>query len=268
MTLQNSILITGAGTRIGAYLAKGLAKDGWHVAVHYNRSKLAAQALIKEIKDAGGEAVLVQGNLVVPQDVETLIDRASKALEAPLTALINNASTYRPDVSEDFTRATYDYHMDVNVRAALTLTQAFAAQCPSGAQACVINMIDQRVLKPNPLYFTYSLSKAALYWATKTLAQSLAPTIRVNGIGPGPTYQNMQQSPDAFEAECALTLLENGSPPESILQAARYLLSAQSVTGQMIAVDGGQHLNWDTADLTLDLIHNLPEDYTVLNPDE
>lgn len=268
MALENSILITGAGTRIGAHLAKGLAQDGWNVAIHYNRSKASAETLIQEIKNKGGKAIGVQGNLVVPQDVDTLIDRAATALGAPLTALINNASTYRPDVSEDFTRATYDYHMDVNVRAAVTLSQAFAAQCPRSTKACIINMIDQRVLKPNPLYFTYSMSKAALYWATKTLAQSLAPNIRVNGIGPGPTYQNTQQSPDAFEAECALTLLESGSPPEEILQAARYLLSAHAVTGQMIAVDGGQHLNWDTADLTLGLIDNLPEDYIVLNPDE
>mgnify|MGYP000164656762 CR=1 FL=1 len=268
MALQNTVLITGAGTRVGAHLAKGLSEDGWHVAVHYNRSKLAADLLIQEIKKAGGEAVGIQGNLVVPQDVDTLIDRAASALGAPLTALINNASTYRPDLSEDFTRATYDYHMDVNLRAAMTLTQAFAAQSPKTANASVINMIDQRVLKPNPLYFTYSMSKAALYWATKTLAQSLAPTIRVNGVGPGPTYQNTQQTLDAFEAECALTLLERGSPPEEILRAARYLLSATSVTGQMIAVDGGQHLNWDTADLTLELINNPPEDYIVLNPDE
>ncbi len=268
MPLQKTVLITGAGTRIGAHLAKGLSQDGWHVAVHYNRSHTSAEALINEIKNAGGHAAHVQGNLAVPQDVETLITRASTALNAPLTALINNASTYRPDDSQDFTRATYDYHMDINLRAAVTLSQHFASQCSSSKNACIINMIDQRVLKPNPLYFTYSMSKAALLWATKTLSQSLAPNIRVNGIGPGPTYKNAQQTDDDFEAECALTLLERGSPPDEILQAARYLLSAHSVTGQMIAVDGGQHLNWDTADLTLDLIDNPPEDYTVLNPDE
>ncbi len=250
---MKTVLITGAGARIGAYLAKGLAKDGWAVAVHYNRSQSGAETLVSEIKAAGGTAAAVQGNLFVPQDVDSLVKRAAEALEQPLTALINNASTFEDDSAEDFTRAGLDFHMEVNLRAPLLLAQQFAAQLPKNQSGAVINIIDQRVLKPNPLFFSYSLSKSALHWATQTLAQALAPQVRVNAIGPGPTLQNKGQSEAEFSAEQQKTLLQNGSPPEALLDACRYLLSATSVTGQMIAVDGGQHLTWRTPDLLVGL---------------
>jgi len=185
----------------------------------------------------------VQGNLFVPQDLDSLVIRASEVLGQPLTALINNASTFEDDRAEDFTRASYDYHMDVNLRAPVMLAQQLAAQLPKGEKGSIINMIDQRVLNPDPTFFTYALSKSALYWATKTLAQSLAPYIRVNAIGPGPTLKNHSQTDADFADEAASTLLGAGSPPETLLDAARYLLMAKSVTGQMIAVDGGQHLS-------------------------
>ena len=241
--MSRAILITGAGARIGRHLARGLAAEGWSVAIHYNRSKQGAEALAADIAEKGGRAAIVQGNLFVPQDLDSLMTRASDALDEPLTALINNASTFEDDRAEDFTRASYDYHMDVNLRAPIVLAQKLAAQIPKGETGCVINMIDQRVLNPDPTFFTYALSKSALHWATKTLAQSLAPHIRVNAIGPGPTLKNHTQSDDDFAGEAASTLLGTGSPPESLLAAARYLLSATSVTGQMIAVDGGQHLS-------------------------
>ena len=241
--MSRAILITGAGARIGRYLAKGLAEDGWAVAIHYNRSKAGAKQLAAEITEQGGKAAIVQGNLFVPQDLDSLVARASDALDKPITALINNASTFEDDRADDFTRASYDYHMDVNLRAPIALAQQLAAQLPKGEAGCIINMIDQRVLKPDPTFFTYALSKSALHWATKTLAQSLAPHIRVNAIGPGPTLKNHTQTDDEFAQEAASTLLATGSPPESLLEAARYLLSATSVTGQMIAVDGGQHLS-------------------------
>ena len=239
---MKSVLITGAGARVGAHLAKGLAKEGWAVAIHYNRSLEGAQALAAEIKSEDGKAETVQGNLFVPQDVNSLVARAGQALGTPLTALINNASTFEDDSAAHFTNAEYDYHMDVNLRAPLILSQAFAAQLPEGELGSIINMIDQRVLKPGPSYFTYGVSKAALYAATKTLAQSLAPHIRVNAIGPGPTLQNKAQTPDEFAQEAASTLLGVGSSPDNILQAALYLLGAGSVTGQMLTVDSGQHL--------------------------
>lgn len=244
--MGKTVLITGGAARVGAALAKGLAADGWTVGIHYFRSSQRAEALVEGIKNEGGKAFAVQGNLSVPQECDTLIERAKKKAGSPLTALINNASTFKDDRAETMSRGAYDYHMEANLRAPLILSQHFAEQVEeSGA---IINLIDQRVLKPNPLFFTYSLSKAGLYWATKTMAQSFAPKIRVNGIGPGPVLQNTGQTPEDFESESAETLLGRGSPPETILQAVRYLLDATSVTGQMIAVDSGQHLRWETPD--------------------
>jgi NAD(P)-dependent dehydrogenase (short-subunit alcohol dehydrogenase family) len=243
VSADKAVLITGAGARVGAYIARGLVKDGWHVCIHFNRSAEKAQALADELNAAGGSASIVKANLSVPQDVNTLIERCGR----PLSALINNASTFKPDTVEDFTTATWDYHRSVNLDAPLRLSSEFAAQAEEGG--CIINMIDQRVLKPNPQFFTYSLAKAGLYWATKTMAQSFAPTVRVNGIGPGPTLENTEQEEGEFTAEAKATLLGEGSPPETILHGVRYLLSAKAVTGQMIAVDGGQHLIWQTPDL-------------------
>lgn len=241
--MDRSVLITGGAARVGAHLSRALAADGWHVCIHYFRSRAPGEALIAEIKAQGGSASLVQANLSVPQELYSMVERCGR----PLHALINNASTFSPDTAQNFTTATMDYHRAVNLDAPLHLSQDFAAQAKDGG--VILNMIDQRVLKPNPQFFTYSLAKAALFWATKTMAQSFAPNIRVNGIGPGPTLENTEQAAGEFAAESAATLLGRGSPPETIVQAARYLLSATSVTGQMIAVDGGQHLVWQTPDL-------------------
>ena len=249
--MSGALLITGAGARVGAHFTKGLASDGWAVAVHYNRSKSGADKLVADIKAAGGKAAAVQANLSVPQDVETLISRAAGALKTPLDALINNASTFAPDTADNFTRAAYDYHMEVNLRAPLILTQQLAKQLPKNASGCVINMIDQRVLKPNPTFFSYSLSKSALYWATKTQAQSYAPQLRVSGIGPGPSLPSIHQNDGEFDREVDATLLKRPSSPTALLEGVQYLLSAKSVTGQMIAIDSGQHLTWQTPDLTL-----------------
>ncbi|NNC38876.1 MAG: SDR family oxidoreductase [Acidimicrobiales bacterium] len=240
--MAKSILITGAGARVGRVLAEGLAKDEWAVAIHYNRSQLAADAMVQEIRDQGGKAVAVQANLNVPAELESLVDRSASALDLPLTALINNASTFAPDEADAFSNAQYDHHMDVNLRAPLRLSQHFAAQLQTDGEGVIINMLDQRVLDPSPDYFTYSISKSALFAATKTMAQAFAPRIRVCGVGPGPTLQNVHQTGDNFNEEVSRTLLGKGSPPETILHAVQYLLSARAVTGQMIAVDGGEHL--------------------------
>lgn len=254
--MKPAVLITGGGARVGKHLALGLAKDGWSIAVHYNRSKTKAENLAAEIVGLGGQAAAVQADLTAADQTETLVARASGAVNAPLSALINNASTFSPDSAQDFTAAGYDLHMDVNLRAPLILTKHLAAQLPNGITGSVINMIDQRVLAPNPLFFTYSTAKAALYWATKTLAQSYAPRLRVNGIGPGPTLKSVHQTGSEFNAEVKATLLGEGSPPDEILGGARYLLEATSVTGQMIAIDGGQHLNWRTPDLMIGQTHD------------
>ena len=234
---MKTVLITGGATRIGAHIARGLAEDGWKVCIHYRRSAGPADRLAEEI---GGAAV--QANMRVPADVSALIESARQSLGAPLYALINNASTFDPDEADSFTNATFDHHIDVNLRAALNLSRDFAAQAPG--QGCIINMIDQRVFRPEPEFFTYGVAKAGLLWATKTMAQAFAPDVRVNGIGPGPTLKNHTQSEDEFEREKLSTPLGNGSPPIEIVNAVRYLLSASSVTGQMIAVDGGQHLSF------------------------
>ena len=236
--MTKTILITGAATRIGRVLATGLADDGWGVVIHYNSSQRAAA----ELADTLGKAAIVQANLTDADSVDTLIYRASQAIGAPLDALINNASTYQPDRADDFSYEIYGNHMDVNLKAPLRLAQHFSRQVPDDKKACIINMIDQRVLRPAPDFFTYGVSKSALYAATKTMAQSFAPHIRVNAVGPGPTLKSIHQDEAQFNQECASTLLGKGSPPDTILDAVRYLLSASAVTGQMIAVDGGQHL--------------------------
>ena len=240
------VLVTGAGVRIGRHIALALASDGWQVAVHYNRSADAADEVVELIRTRGGEAESVGADLSDRTQVMALVAEAAGTLGGPLTALVNNASVFLADSAED--PKHYADNMAVNLRAPLLLTSEFATQTEVGA---VVHLIDQRVLKPNPLYFSYTLSKAALHWATKTQAQALAPHIRVNAVGPGPTLRNTDQVDGEFEAEAAATLLGEGSPPDTIVEAVRYLLSAKAVTGQMLAVDGGQHLNWQTPDLML-----------------
>lgn len=235
---MKSVLITGGATRIGAHMARGLAADGWTVCIHYRTSSSAAEALAREV---GGTCV--KANLMVPQDVGDLIEQARQALGGPLNALINNASTFDADEAGSFTHALFDHHVDVNLRAPLLLSQDFAEQAPPGSS--IVNMLDQRLFRPEPHFFTYGVAKAGLLWATRTMAQAFAPDIRVNGIGPGPTLRNHMQTEAEFDRERRLTLLGTGSPPDQIVEACRYLLNARAVTGQMIAVDGGQHLSFE-----------------------
>jgi len=241
-SVSATVLITGAGARIGRHIALGLAKDDWTVIVHYNRSAAKAEELVGDIKASGGNAFALGANLSVPTELNTLINKACRISKSSLTALVNNASTFDDDRADTFTRGTYDHHMNVNLYAPIKLTQDFAAQLPDDETGAVINIIDQRVYNLGLDYLTYGISKSALYAATQTFAQALAPQIRVNGIGPGPTLQNKAQTDEIFEAERSGTLLGKGSPPDTIVQAVRYLLAAEAVTGQMIAVDGGQHL--------------------------
>ena len=216
--MTKAVLITGSGARIGAFLAKNLAEYGWAVAIHYNKSKESAEILYKEIKGKGGDVALVKADLFDSSDLDTLIQKASENLGFNLTALINNASTFEEDNLENFTDSSFDYHMDINLRAPLVLSQKFAEQLPNNTKGQIINIIDQRVLKADPSFFTYSISKSALFWATKTMAQSLAPNISVNAIGPGPTIKNYIQSDEDFDSEINSTLLKNGSPPDELLR--------------------------------------------------
>ena len=245
---RGGALVTGAGRRIGRVLALEAARAGYDVAVHYRAARDEAEAVVAEIAALGRRGVAVPGELADPDIGEALVGAASRAI-GPLTLLVNSASTFEDDRVDDLTADSWNLHMDANLRAPVLLAQAFAAALPAGAKGLVVNLVDQRVLKPNPQFFSYSVSKAGLWWVTRTLAQALAPAIRVNAIGPGPVLASIHQAPGEFEAEAAATPLGGPVDPAELAAAMRYLIDAPSVTGQMIAVDGGQHLAWRTPDV-------------------
>ncbi|WP_272008824.1 SDR family oxidoreductase [Roseovarius sp. ZX-A-9] len=251
-------LVTGGGRRLGRAIALELAGEGCDVAVHYATSRTEAEAVAEEIRTLGRLAITLQADLLDESQVTPLVGRAAAALGGPLTVLINNASIFENDTLADATRLSWDRHMESNLRAPVVLTQMFAAQVPDPAmdargepvaQGLVVNMIDQRVLKLTPQFMSYTIAKMGLWAFTRTAAQALAPRVRVNGIGPGPTLQAKHQSEPEFSAQRAATLLRRGADPEDITGALRYLLGARAVTGQILAVDGGQHLVWQTADV-------------------
>ena len=242
-------LVTGAGQRLGRAMAEALGQRGAAVALHYRGSVEGAKAAAGVVTSAGGRAVLVCADLTDEADTQTLLPRAAEALGQPIDILVNNASTFEGDSALDHSRLSWDLHMQTNLRMPILLSQQLALALPPGHKADIINMIDQRVWKLNPTFFTYTLSKAALWTATQTLAQALAPNIRVNAIGPGPTLRNARQSEDDFRKQAEATLLKVPVGAENIVQALLFLLDAKLVTGQMIAVDGGQHLGWETPDV-------------------
>lgn len=241
---RGGALVTGAARRIGRAVALALAADGYAVALHCNRSRREAQALAEAIAAGGGRAGVVAADLADAGAVAALVPQAAAAV-GPLTLLVNSASEFEPDEIGALDVAAFDRTMAINLRAPVFLSEAFARQVPAeAADPSIVNLIDQRVLHPRPDYVSYYLSKAGLHTATQTIAQALAPRIRVNGIGPGPTVQNTRQTEADFEREAAGTPLGHGSSLEDIAQAVVYLAHARSVTGQMLAVDGGQHLAW------------------------
>ena len=199
-------LVTGAGVRLGKAMALALGAQGWHIAVHCNRSVKDADATATEIISAGGRAFVLQADLAKEAETSALVHEARAEAGNPVTLLVNNASTYENDTARTHLREDWDRHMEVNLRAPVLLSQGFANALPAGQAGLIVNMIDQRVWKLNPQYFTYMLSKSALWTATRTLAQSLAPNIRVNAIGPGPTLKAAHQSAEQFERERAIRL--------------------------------------------------------------
>jgi NAD(P)-dependent dehydrogenase (short-subunit alcohol dehydrogenase family) len=246
--MVKTVLVTGAAKRLGRAIALDLAAAGWNVALHYNTSADDAQAVAAEARGHGVKATLLQADLSREAESATLVARAGQAL-GPLTALINSASIFENDDWQSATRQSWDTHIEVNLRSPVVLSQHFAKQLPEGALGSIINIIDQRVLKPTPQFLSYSVSKAALYWLTTTLAQGMAPRIRVNAVGPGPTIRNVRQSAADFARQRDATVLGHGAEPADVCAGIRYLLGAPAVTGQMIAVDGGQHLIWQTPDV-------------------
>lgn len=248
MTTRGAALVTGAGRRIGRALALEAARAGFDVAVHYRAARADAQAVADEIAALGPRAVVLDAELTNEDQTAALIGRAQRAL-GPVTLLVNSASTFDDDRLATATRASWDAHLDANLRAPVVLAQAFAAALPAGTEGQIVNIVDQRVLRPNPQFFSYSLSKAGLWWATQTMAQDLAPRVRVNAVGPGPVLASIHQAPGEFEAEAAGTPLQHAVSLDDLAAALRYLIDARSVTGQMIAVDAGQHLGWRTPDI-------------------
>ena len=245
-TQPRAALITGAGRRIGRAIALALSRAGYAVVLHANASRAEAEKLAGEIVGAGGKASVVLGDLADAQAVRGLVPAA--AAFGPLTLLVNNASQFDEDEIATLDRGAFERTMAVNLTAPVFLAQAFAAQAPERADASIVNVVDQRVLKPTPRFFSYTLSKSALANATLTLAQALVPKVRVNAVAPGPTLPSPRQSAEQFAAQAASVPLGRGPTPEDIAAAVVYLAQARSVTGTVIAVDGGQHIAWRTVD--------------------
>jgi NAD(P)-dependent dehydrogenase (short-subunit alcohol dehydrogenase family) len=242
-------LVTGGARRIGRAIVENLAANGFAVAIHCNRSVDEAAALAEEIALAGGKAMVVAADLTDMGAVATLADRVTAEL-GPLGLLVNSASIFKDDSPVDLDLKVLDRHFDVHLRAPLLLAGKLATALPEGAEGLVVNIIDQRVWKLTPRHFSYTLSKAALWTATQTLAQALAPKVRVNAIGPGPTLQSTVQAKADFKAQVDGLPLKRGPELGEFGATIRYLWEARSVTGQMIALDGGQHLAWQTPDVT------------------
>lgn len=255
--MSAAALVTGAAHRLGRAMALCLARRGFDVALHYSASGDAAAELAGEIAALGRRAVPLRADFLDEAGTATLVARAGQAL-GPLTVLVNNASMFENDSLADATRESWDRHLETNLRAPFVLMQGFAAQCPPAlldeagehrARGLVVNMIDQRIWKPTPAFSSYTLSKFGLWALTRTAAQALAPHVRVNGIGPGPTLRAARQSEGHFHRQRAATILGRGANEGDITAALAFFLDSPAVTGQMIAVDGGQHLAWKTPDI-------------------
>jgi NAD(P)-dependent dehydrogenase (short-subunit alcohol dehydrogenase family) len=248
--MAQTAFITGGAVRIGKAIALRLSSLGFSIAIQYRSSRQDADAALAAIAERGGRALAFEADLHKHAQVEALLPAVNASLGC-VSCLINNASYFADDRIETLTESSWRQHIATNLEAPVFLSQAFAAQLPTGQTGNIVNIIDQRVLRPNPLFFSYTLSKSALWAATTTMAQALAPRIRVNAIGPGPTLKSIHQTKEEFEHECASMPLGHGTTPEEIADAVAFILSAPAMTGQMIALDGGQHLLWQTPDLSV-----------------
>ena len=246
---KGAALVTGAAKRIGRALALALAEDGYDIAIHFHSSADEAESAAAAVRAHGRRCALVRANLAREDETARVIDAAVKGV-GPLRILVNSASAFEADDLFTMTRAIWDRHIETNLRAPLKLIQDFARAADPHSDALVVNILDQRVLKLTPQFLSYTVSKSALFALTHTLAQALGPRgVRVNAIGPGPTIRNARQSEDDFRRQTESTVLGRGASTGDIAGALRYLIGARAVTGQMIAVDGGQHLIWRTPDV-------------------
>lgn len=245
---MRTALVTGGARRIGRAIVERLAGAGYSVAIHYNRSHEDAETLRRTLGDTGGRAVVIEADLADPDKIALVLAQARATL-GPITLLVNNASVFEPDDIRSVDAALWERHFAVNLRGPVLLARDFARQLPAASRGAIVNVIDQRVFRPTPHFLSYTLSKSALLTATQTLAQALAPRIRVNAVGPGPTLASRRQDPSEFARQGAALPLGHGPHPEEIADAVLFLANATSVTGQMLAVDGGQHLAWQTPDV-------------------
>jgi NAD(P)-dependent dehydrogenase (short-subunit alcohol dehydrogenase family) len=243
MTVSRIAFVTGGAKRLGRAIALKLAADGWDVAIHCHHSTAEAETTAGEIRALGRRSLVLQADLAEESQVETLLPSIGHDLGA-VTCLVNNASVFEMDKIDTVTRDSWDRHIETNLRAPFVLSQAFARQLPEWADGNIINMLDQRVWKLTPYFMSYTVAKMGLWTLTRTMALALAPRIRVNAIGPGPTLPSPRQSAEHFSAQSSAMPLGHGATPDEIAAAVLYILSAPSMTGQMIALDGGEHLGW------------------------
>ncbi len=241
--MKGAALVTGAGKRIGRAIALALAADGFDVAVHYGTSRDEAEEVAAAIGKTGRRAIALSADLGKEEATSGLLAAAAKAL-GPITCLVNNASVFERDEALTVTRASWDAHLETNLRAPFVLMQEFARNLPANLSGAIVNILDERVWNLTPHFVSYTVSKAGLWTLTQAMAMALAPRIRVNAIGPGPTLPSPRQSAEQFARQEAAVPLKRGATPDEIAAAVRFLVGAGAVTGQMIALDGGQHLGW------------------------
>lgn len=247
---MKTALVTGGAKRIGRAISSHLALTGWQVAIHCRSSVAETEQLITSLKEKGAQDVVaLSADFCDRAQVKNLIARAVDALGQPLTLLVNNASIFEQDDISSLSDDSWDTHMEANLYAPTVLSQAFYKQLPDAIQGNIINMIDHRVWKLNPQFMSYTTSKAALWTLTQTMAQAMAPKVRVNAIGPGPVLQSIHQTETTFSHEAARVPLGQGPSLEEIARTVHFLTETPSMTGQMIALDGGQHLAWQTPDI-------------------
>ncbi|MBN9025740.1 MAG: SDR family oxidoreductase [Rhizobiales bacterium] len=245
---MGTALVTGGARRIGRSIVEDLARNGFSVAIHCRSSVDVAEALADDIRRQGGRALVLSADLADLDAARALPARAAEAL-GPLTLLVNNASIFEADGIGSLDPERFQRQTTVNLAAPVFLADAFAAQLPADREGLVVNMVDQRAWKTTPHFLSYQLSKSGLLTATRTLAQALAPRIRVNAIGPGPTLPSPRQDPAEFRKQAEAVLLRHGPDLCEFGRTIRYLYETRSITGQMIALDGGQHLAWETPDI-------------------
>ncbi|AQZ52576.1 SDR family oxidoreductase [Martelella mediterranea] len=243
---SRTVLVTGGAKRLGRAIVEGMANYGFNVAIHANQSIDEAESAAQALRETGIDARVFRADLLDGDQTGRLVAAVNDAM-GPVDILVNNASLFEDDAASHFSADRFDRHFAIHVKAPLILSEHFARQADGGL---IVNMIDQRVWALTPRFFSYTLSKSTLWTATQTMAQAFAPNIRVNAIGPGPTLKNIRQSDEDFESQIGTLILRRGPALSEFAATIRYLYETPSITGQMIALDGGQHLAWETPDVT------------------